>query len=332
MRLFILLFLSGLNAFAHGGHSHSSAPSNLSKTTFGSSVEGESPFSVGIKLRSGYEYGNYVGALPNINSYFSNDEISLNMNYEFQFRQFASSQEPNQTSEYQDQDQDYNNHLTATIKKVVSENLSFSLAGEYETSQAVRIARMINDFNYFSVSPIVTYKLENEWNLTAGYVYGTRQYPNGTYLIPSSAPSGAGEPIDPTYEATGGDPVTLSGVTDNQNELSIGYGGDLGDQAVTLEAKALLNNSDVSTRRYSCQAFKVAFEKMLFARIFTQLSYMLEVRNFTDRSDKISTAELGLQKELSARMTLTGLARNSQLTGEESSSTWEGYAQLQYSF
>ncbi len=70
---------------------------------------------------------------------------------------------------------------------------------------------------------------------------------------------------------------------------------------------------------------------MLFARIYAQLSYAVENRTFSERADKINSTEIGLQKELSARMTVLGLARNTQLTSEESTSIWEGYAQLQYS-
>ena len=76
----------------------------------------------------------------------------------------------------------------------------------------------------------------------------------------------------------------------------------------------------------------MAMERMLFARIFAQISYAIENRSFSDRVDKINSAEFGLQKELSARMTVLGLARNIQLISEESTSNWEGYAQLQYVF
>ena len=125
-------------AEAHVGHSHSSAPASSSITKFGT-TDGESPLSINFKLRSGQEFGQYVGALPSVNSFFGNDEVSLNLNYEFQFRQFSSEQQ----SEYEDRD--FNNHVAARIKKSVSEGLDFTMTGEYETSQATRIARMIND-------------------------------------------------------------------------------------------------------------------------------------------------------------------------------------------
>lgn len=332
MKIFILILftISALDVFAHGGHTHSSAPSNSSRTKIGAMTENESPFSVGFKLRSGYEYGAYVGAIPSVNSFFGNDELSLNLNYEFQLRQFNTETQANQTSEYQDQD--YNNRFLAQVKKIISENMSFNLIGEYELNQAVRLARMINDYNYYALNSNLAYQLENEWVLTAGYLYGVRQFPNGTYTVPSGSPTGIGEPISPIEQPSSTNAVTLAGVTDNPNELTLNYGGELGQQNLNFEGKYTINNSDLSSRRYNGQSIKMAMERMLFARIFAQISYAIENRSFSDRVDKINSAEFGLQKELSARMTVLGLARNIQLISEESTSNWEGYAQLQYVF
>lgn len=324
--LLLLIFLvSGSNAYSHGGHAHS-APANTSRTKFGSSSESESPLSLSFKVRSGYEFGSFVGALPSVNSYFGNEEVSLNLNYEFQARQFDSSQ----PSEYEDRD--YNNHFTALAKKTVSDKLNFSLTGEYEVSQAVRIARMINDFNYTALNSNLSYKLENEWTVTGGYLFSMRKYPNGTYLTPSSSPSGVGEPIVPNDQPSATEPITLEGITDNLNEVSLALGGDLGSQTLNLEGKAIINNSDLATRKYNAQALKAGIEKMLFSRIFGQVSYAIESRAFADRTDRIDTLELGLQKDLSARMSVFGIARSTQTVSEENASFWEGYAQLQYAF
>ena len=326
----VLFIIFSLKVSAHGGHTHSSTPSSSSRTKISSVGDSESPFSVGFKLRSGYEYGAYIGALPSLNSFFGGDELSLNLNYEFQLRQFNTEPQASQTSDYQDQD--YNNRFLAQVKKTLSEKMSFNLTGEYELNQAVRLARMINDYNYYALNSSLTYQIENEWSLTAGYLYGVRQFPNGTYTVPSGSSTGIGEPISPTEQPSANAAVTLAGVTDNPNEMTLSYGGELGEQTLNFEGKYTINNSDLSTRRYNGQTIKLAMEKMLFARIFAQLSYAIESRTFSERVDKINSTEIGLQKELSARMTVLGLARNIQLTSEESTSTWEGYAQLQYAF
>lgn len=329
--LSIFLFtIFSLKAFAHDGHSHSSTPSSSSRAKIGSIGDSESPFSVGFKLRSGYEYGAYIGALPSLNSFFGGDELSLNLNYEFQLRQFNTEPQASQVSDYQDQD--YNNRFLVQVKKIISEKMSFNLTGEYELNQAVRLARMINDYNYYALNSSITYQLKNEWSLAAGYLYGVRQFPNGTYTVPSGSSTGIGEPISPTDQSSTNAAVTLVGVTDNPNEMVLSYGGELGEQTLNFEGKYSINNSDLSSRRYNSQTIKLAIEKMLFARIFAQLSFAIESRTFSERVDKINSTEIGLQKELSARMTVLGLARNTQLTSEESTSTWEGYAQLQYAF
>lgn len=84
----VLFIFFSLKVFAHGGHTHSSTPTSTSRTKIGAIGDSESPFSVGFKLRSGYEYGAYIGAMPSLNSFFGGDELSLNLNYEFQLRQF----------------------------------------------------------------------------------------------------------------------------------------------------------------------------------------------------------------------------------------------------
>lgn len=323
--IFLFCIFQIQTAQAHSGHSHSSAPATSSISKFGTS-DNESPLSINFKLRSGQEFGQYVGALPSVNSFFGNEEISLNLNYEFQFRQFSSDQQ----SEYEDRD--FNNHFAARIKKSVSEALDFSMAGEYETSQAARIARMINDYNYTVVTSNLMYKFANEWSLTAGYLYGIRQFPNGTYTIPSGSWSGTGEPIVPGEQVSSNESITIEGTTDNLNEMILSTTGELGNQTLSLETKYILNNSDLASRKYNSQAFKIGLEKMLWSRIFAQVSYALENRVFADRSDRIDVAELGLQKELSARMSISGIARNNQIESIESNSYWEGYAQLQYAF
>lgn len=323
------LFFSS-KVMAHGGEVHTSAPASSSLTNLTFLSNSESPFSIGFKLRSGYEYGGYIGASPIVSSYFGNDELSLNINYEFQLRQFNSEVQANQTSEYQDQD--YNNLFSAQIKKTISEKMNFYLSGEYGLKQAVRLARMINDYNYYALSSSLAYQLENKWFLTGGYLYGIRQFPNGTYTVPSGSPTGVGEPISPSEQPSASKEVTLSGVTDNSTALTLTYGGELGQQVLNLEGKFITNNSDLNLRQYNGQSIKLAIEKMLFARVYTQLSYGIENRVFSARVDKINRTEVSLQKELSARMTLLGLARNTQLISKESTSTWEGYAQLQYAF
>ena len=315
---------------AHGGHEHSSAPSGTSKAKFAGASDNENPFAIGVSIRSGYEFGSYVGVLPTISSFFGGDELGLNLNYEFLARQFNDAKQTESVPGYEDRD--FNNHFTAQLKKSISEKLNLNITGEYELNQAVKIARSINDYSYYAVNSNLIYKLENEWSLTAGFLYGMRQYPNGTYLVPSSSPSGAGEPIVPNQQTTSNEPITLAGVTDNINEVTMLAAGDVGTQTLGLEGKYIINNSDISTRRYNGQALKAKLEKMLIARIFAQISFAFENRTFSDRSDKINTTELGLQKELSARVSVLGIARNTQLISEESSSLWEGYAQLQYVF
>lgn len=118
-----------LKVFAHGGEVHSSAPASSSLTKSSFSNNSETPFSVGFKIRSGYEYGAYVGALPSVNSFLGDDELNLNLNYEFQLRQFAADSQTGQTSEYQDQD--YNNRFSAQVKKSISEKMNYYLTGEY---------------------------------------------------------------------------------------------------------------------------------------------------------------------------------------------------------
>lgn len=328
MKIIVVILISSLGSFvlAHNGHSHSSSPAGSSRTKFGSSSDNESPLSLSFKVRSGYEYGNYMAGLPSINSYFGEDELNLNLNYEFQIRQFSSEQQ----SEYQDQD--YNNHFTAQVKKSISDKVSFSLTGEYVLNQAVRVARMINDNTYTGLNAVAEYRLENEWTLAGGYLFSMRQFPNGTYLVPTSSPTGVGEPITPNEQPTINEPITLAGVTDNLNELSMSIGGDVGSQTINFEGKYILNNSDLGSRKYTAQAFRVALEKMLFARIFAQISYSTESRTFADRTDTVGATELGLQRDLSARMSVLAIARNIQLTSQASGSLWEGYAQLQYTF
>ena len=325
LSLFLFCIFQSHIAQAHGGHSHTSAPATSSVSKF-AITDGESPLSLNFKIRTGQEFGQYMGALPSLNSFFGNEEIGLNLNYEFQFRQFSSDKQ----SEYEDRD--FNNHFVARIKKSVSETLDFSITGEYETSQAARLARMINDYNYTVVTSNLMYKFSNEWSLTADYLYGIRQFPNGTYSIPSGSPSGAGEPIVPVKQISANDSITIEGTTDNLNEMVLSTAGELGNQTINLETKAILNNSDLASRKYNAQAFKIGLEKMLWSRIFAQVSYALENRVFSDRSDRIDIAELGLQKELSARMSISGIARSNQIVSVENTSNWEGYAQLQYAF
>lgn len=322
--VFILSSHSYLHA--HEGHSHSASPAASSSTRFAGSVDSESPLSVNFKLRSGYEFGQYIGALPSLNSYFGNEDVSLNLNYEFQFREFGTEQ----ASDYQDRD--FNNYFSAKVKKSLSTKLDFSIAGEFNTSQAVRIARMINDSNYTAVHSNLVYRFENDWSLAANYLFGLRQFPNGTYLIPSSSPTGIGEPIIPGQQLPANTEVTAVGITDNQNEMALSTAGELGDQTIRLEGKAVLNDSDLASRKYSATAFKLALEKMLWSRIFAQASYALESRAFSNRTDNIGTAEIGLQKDLSARLSVLGTIRNNQAESIETTSWMEGYAQLQYAF
>lgn len=315
---------------AHEGHSHSDSPVASSSSRFAGSVGSESPLSVNFKLRSGYEFGQYIGALPSLNSYFGNEDVSLNLNYEFQFREFGSEKKPGQESDYQDRD--FTNRFSAKAQKSLSAKLDFSITGEYDTSQAVRIARMINDYNHTAVNSNLVYKFEHDWSLAANYIFGLRQFPNGTYLIPSSSPTGIGEPIIPGEQLMANTEVTAVGIADNQNELGLSTTGELGDQTVRLEGKSILNNSDLASRKYSATAFRLALEKMLWSRIFAQASYALENRAFLNRTDNIGTAEIGLQKDLSARLTILGTIRNIQAESIETTSWMEGYAQLQYAF
>lgn len=321
-----ILFFSLSPIWAHEGEDHGSGPVLSSSASFSGASENGNPLSIDFKLRSGYSYGSYFSAIPSLSSYFGDEALNLNLNYEFQFRQYSSEVE----SEYEDRD--FNNHLGAGITKMISDNLSFTINGAYELSQAVRIARLINDYTSTTVNSNLAYKFTNNWAVGAGYMYGIRLFPNGTYLIPSSTPSGAGEPIVPNEPTATNSPVTIEGITDNKNEVVMSASGDLGAQTLNLETKYIVNNSDLTTRRYNAQAFKAALARMLWSRIFAQISYSIENRIFSDRSDNINIAQLGLQKELSARMSITGLARNNQTTATKSGSIWEGYAQLQYAF
>jgi hypothetical protein len=191
---------------------------------------------------------------------------------------------------------------------------------------------MINDFNYYAVNPKLTYQLKNDWQLVAGFSYGIRHFPNGTYVVPSGLRTGIGEPISPEEQPSQNSEITLTGVTDNPNEITLSYGGELGEQSLGIESKYIINNSDLGSRKYNGQSLKLSVEKMLVARIFAQLAYSFENRNFTERTDKIDNIELSLERELSARMTVAGLARNTKVSSEINTSNWEGYAQLQYTF
>lgn len=326
--VFVLFSYSYL--LAHVGHSHSSVPAASSNKNFTSAIDGESPLSINFKMRSGYEYGQFIGALPSLNSYFGNDEVHLNLNYEFRFREFLTEETSGQQSQYEDRD--FNNYFSARIKKSLSSKLDFTITGEYETNQAVRIARMINDYNYTAVNSNLSYKMQNEWIVAANYLFGLRQFPNGTYLIPSGSSSGIGEPITPGEQISANEPITIEGVADNQNEMTLSASGELGRQTVTFEGRSILNNSDLTSRRYNAQAFRMALEKMLWNRVFGQVYYATENRIFSDRTDQIATAGIGLQKDLSARLSILGSARNNQAESVKNTSWWEGYAQLQYAF
>lgn len=312
-------------AQAHEGHTHGAAPANSSVFKF-AETDSDSPMALNFKLRSGQEFGQYVGALPSINSFFGNEEISLNLNYEFQVRQFSSEQ----PSEFEDRD--FRNHFAARAKKSISEGFEIAFTGGYETNQASRLARMINDYNSTTITTNLSYKFADEWSFGASYLYGIREFPNGTYTIPSASFSGGGEPIVPGEQITANESVTIQGTTDNLNEIVFSINGGVGSQSINFETKYSVNDSDLATRKFSGQALKVGIEKMLWSRIFAQASYALENREFFQRSDRIDTAELGLQKELSARMAISGVARNNQVESIENSSYWEGYAQLQYAF
>lgn len=325
-KIFILVFCLHSIVSAHVGHSHGSAPVTSSTTKLGGEASAENPLSVSFKIRAGNEFGEYYSAQPGLNGFFGNDEVNLNVNYEFQLRQFSSSPQ----SEYADRD--YKNLFNTTVKKTLSPEVTFSLAADYEKNQAVQLARMINDYDFIGVRSGAAYKMKNEWTFNVNYLMSSRQYPNGTYLMPSSAPSGAGEPITPGQVNPANEAITLQGVTDNQNEAALSIGGDIGSQTLNFEGRYVVNDSDLTSRRYNSQVLKIALEKMLWSRIFAQLSYSIENRIFSERSDKIDVTEFGLQKELSARVSIAGILRNSQLETAESSSTSEGYAQLQYAF
>ncbi len=325
-KIFIFVFCLHSIVSAHVGHSHGAAPAATSTIKLGGEASAENPLSISFKIRAGNEFGEYYSAHPGLSSYFGNDEINLNLNYEFQLRQFSSSPQ----SEYADRD--YKNLFNATVKKNLSPEITFSLAGDYEKNQAVQLARMINDYDFIGVRSGAAYKMKNEWTFNINYLMSSRQYPNGTYLVPSSAPSGAGESITPGQVNPANEAITLQGVTDNQNEAALSIGGDIGSQTINFEGRYVVNDSDLSSRRYNSQVLKVALEKMLWSRIFAQLSYSVENRIFSERSEKINFTEFGLQKELSARVSIAGILRNSQLETAESSATSEGYAQLQYAF
>ncbi len=315
---------------AHEGHTHAASPTASSSTKFSGSINGEDPLSVNFKLRSGYEFGQYVGAIPSLNSYFGDEELNLNLNYEFQFREFATAKTTVQKQSLEDRD--LANRFSAKAQKSITNKLSFSITGEYDTSQAVRLARMINDYNSTSVRSNLTYNFNSDWNLAANYVFSLRQYPNGTYLIPSSSPKGIGEPIIPGEQLPAKTEVTVLGITDQQNEAALSLAGELGEQTLILEGKAILNNSDLDTRVYNAGAFKLGFEKMLWSRIYAQTSFSLESRTFSNRTDHINTMEFGLQKDLSARLSILGTLRNNQTESVKTTSWMEGYAQLQYGF
>lgn len=311
---------------AHVGHGHGAAPVASSTTKLGGEASAENPLSISFKMRAGNEFGEYYSAHPGLSAYFGNDEVNLNTTYEFQLRQFSSSPQ----SEYADRD--YKNLFNATVKKSLSPEVTFSLAGDYEKNQAVQLARMINDYDFIGIRSSVAYKMKSEWTFNVNYLMSSRHYPNGTYLVPSSAPSGAGEPIIPGQTNSPNEAVSLQGVTDNQNEAALSIGGDIGSQTVNFEGRYVVNDSDLTSRRYNSQVLKVALEKMLWSRIFAQLSFSSENRVFSERSEKIDVTEFGLQKELSARISVSGVLRTSQTETADSSSTSEAYAQLQYAF
>ena len=315
---------------AHEGHVHSDSPSASSSTKFTGSIDSESPLSVSFKLRSGYEFGQYIGAIPTLNSYFGDEELNLNLNYEFQFREFSTAKTTGQSASLDDRD--FTNRLSAKVLKSISTNLDFSITGEFSTSEAVRLARMINDYNYTSARTNLTYTFNSDWNLAANYLFSLRKFPNGTYLIPSSSPTGVGEPIIPGEQLPATTEVTVLGIADQQNEIALSLVAELGEQTLVLEGKSILNNSDLASREYKAAAFKLGLEKMLWSQIFAQASYSLESRTFSDRTDNIAATEIGLQKDLSARLTILGTFRNNQTESIKTTSWMEGYAQLQYAF
>ncbi len=325
-RIFILVFCLHSIVSAHVGHGHGAAPVASSTTKLGGEASADNPLSISFKIRAGNEFGEYYSTHPGLGAYFGNDEVNLNINYEFQLRQFSSGPQ----SEYADRD--YKNFLNTTVKKTLSPEITFSLAGDYEKNQAVQLARMINDYDFIGVRTSLAYKMKNEWTFNINYLMSSRQYPNGTYLVPSSAPSGAGEPITPGQANPANEAISPQGVTDNQNEAAMSIGGDIGSQTMNFEGRYVVNDSDLTSRRYNSQVLRVALEKMLWSRIFVQLSYSIENRVFSERSDKINITEFGLQKELSARVSIAGILRNYQTEAASSSSTSEGYAQLQYAF
>lgn len=327
---FAIILLS-LTANAHEGHSHSSAPTASARSSFKNSIESESPFSPTLKLRSGYEFGTFASFLPGFNTFLGHDEISLNLNYEFQFREFNTNQNSQQESSFSDRDFDH--HAAAQIKKTLSDNLDFSTTAEYETSEATRLARSINDFYYISINPNLIYKLSEDWHLTGGYTFNQRHYPNGTYLVPLPSPTGAGEPIDPNQDPiTTITPITREGISDVQNQIMLSIDGNLNDTTLHFEGKSLTNNSDLQSREYNALGAKLALERLLLGRLFGQLSYAFENRIFSERTDQVHITELGLQQELSARLSLSGIMRSNQLKTITSTSYVEGYAQVQYAF
>ena len=329
--IFALLLFISLISDAHEGHSHAATPTATSRSSFKSSIDSESPFAPTLKLRSGYEFGQFAGILPGFNTFFGNEDVSLNLNYEFQYREFSTSQNAQPQTNYADRD--FNNHVSLQVKKSLSDLFDFTTSADYETSQALRLARSINDFQYYSVNPNLIYKLTDDWQLTAGYIFSQRLYPNGTYLIPSIAPTGAGEPIDPNSEPiTTKSPITSEGITDIQNQALMNLSGNLNELLLQFEVKFLTNESDLESRIYNAQGAKIALEKRLWNRLFGQASYSSETRKFAERTDQTHITELGLQQELSARLSISGVARMNQLQTLQSTSYTEGYAQVQYVF
>ncbi len=328
--IFLMLLLS-TSAQAHEGHTHSS-PTAASHTKLGSGSTNSSPLSVGIKLRSGYEFGSYLSGMPSLSTFLGSDELSLTLAYEFQFKEYtAANQQTN--SDYSDRV--FNNQLSTLINRKVSDDFALSISFGYEQNEAVRLERALNDSNYTSVNPNISYMFEGGPQVIGGYLFGYRKFPNGTYTTPPTTPSGIGEPINPIPQnSTPASAITTAGIADIRNEFNLILSGELGEQTLSLEGRYLTHNSDVSTREYKGQSLKLSTERMLGATgLFGQAAYAIENRQFSDTDTKIQTTEIGLQKELSARLSISGLATfNTTNTALVSNSWSETYAQLQYAF
>jgi len=323
--LLLLILQISTNVLAHEGHSHSSTSiSSTSSQTLDIASTVESPLTLSIKTRLGYENESYGGVAPAIYSYFGNEDINAKLAYEYRYREFSSNDKVAPPK------RENNQHVVLTISKSISEDIRFFIPIEFEQNQLINASS--SDYEFTIINPTILIKGDRDVNYGFGYSYTLRNYPNGTLSVPLFNQSGSSEPITPSDLPSQNVELIQYGVKDAEHDLIANISTPFGKFNLQVEGRYILNYSTVSEREFRGNLIKLGVDSPLWKRATGTLYFSQESRKFNQDSQQINVAEVNIAQELSPKTSIVGIAKYNQIKQLAKKDWIEGYAQLQFIF